>query len=56
MKFGQLVTYNVRNNFFLRNHAQNEERIVVPDLFSFFKKALFKVKPSDQHLNFNIFR
>ena len=34
IKFGQLIEYNKRNIF-----AENEARRLVPDLFSFFKKA-----------------
>ena len=46
MKFVQLIEYN---------------RIIFPeilqklDLFLFFKIALFEVKASGEHLNFNIF-
>ena len=38
MKLGQLIEYNKRN-FFSKNYAKNEARRLVPDLFSFFKKA-----------------
>ena len=34
---------------------QNEVGILVPDLFSFFKKAINKVKESGQDLSLNIF-
>ena len=54
MKFGQLIDHNVRN-IFLKNHAENEAGRLVLDLFFFFKKDLFEVKASVQHLNFNIF-
>ena len=40
MKFGQLIKYNVRNNFFLKNHTGNEARRLVLDLFFFFLKKL----------------
>ena len=37
MKFGQLIKYNARD-IFLKIHAANEVRRLVPDLFCFFKK------------------
>ena len=40
MKFGQLIKYSARR--------------VASDLLLFFKKALYKVKASVQHLSFNI--
>ena len=49
MKFGQLIKYTVRNTF-LQKSCRNEVRGLVPDLFLFYKKALYKVKAS-----FNIF-
>ena len=33
-------------------HAENEVERLVTDLFLFFKKALYKLKVSDQHLSF----
>ena len=54
MKFGQLIEY-VRNIFF-NNHAENEAGRLIPGLFLFFKKALYKVKAGGQHFSFNIFR
>ena len=51
MKFGQNITWEI---FLLKNHVQNEAGRLVSDLFLLFKKALFKVKASGQHLNFNI--
>ena len=53
MKFGQLIEY-VRNIFF-KNPAENEAARLVPDLFLFFKKALYKVKAGGQNFSFNIF-
>ena len=41
---------------FFENHAENEARELVPDLFSFFKKALYEVKVSGLQLSFNKFR
>ena len=40
---------------FFKNHAENKAGKLVPDLFLFFKKALYKLKASGQHLRFNIF-
>ena len=54
MKFGQSIEYNKRK-FFFKNHAQNEAERLVPDLFLFFKKALYEVKASGLQLSFNIF-
>ena len=52
MKFGQLSEYNMRNIF---KPAENQAGRLVPDLFLFFKKALFEIKASNQHLSFNIY-
>ena len=54
MKFDQLVKYNVKNNFFFKNHTKNEAEILIADNL-FFEKALYKVKACGQHVNFNIF-
>ena len=40
---------------FFQNHAENETGRLVRDLFLLFKKALYKVKASGHHLNFNRF-
>ena len=55
MKFGQLIEYNKRH-FFFKNHAENKAGRLVPDLFLFFKKALYKVNASGLQLEFTIFR
>ena len=36
--------------FFFKNHAQNEAVRLVPDLFLFFWKALYKIKANSLHL------
>ena len=54
MKFCQLIEYNARN-IFLKNHAENEAERLFPNLFWFFKKTLYQVKATGQHLSFNIF-
>ena len=54
MTFGQLIEYNMRNGF-LQNHVETETGRLLPEPFSFFKKALYEVKASGQHLSFNIF-
>ena len=41
--------------FFLKNHAENEARRLVPDLLLFFKKVLNEVKASGLQYSFNIF-
>ena len=55
MKFGQLVEYT-RGIFFFGNHAENEAGKKVPNIFLFFKKALYEVKTSGRQLSLNIFR
>ena len=42
--------------FYFKNHAENEAGRLVPDLFLFFKKALYKVKSNGLQLGFTIFR
>ena len=54
MRFGQLIEYYIKI-FFLKYHAENKTERLVPDLFFFFKEALFKVKTSGQYFSFNIF-
>ena len=44
-----------RETFFFRNYAENETEKLVPDLFLFFKKALYEVKANGPQLRFNIF-
>ena len=42
MKFGQVIEYNMRSVFFFfKNHAENNAGRLVPDLFLFFRKALY---------------
>ena len=55
MKFGQLVEF-IKRDIPLEKHADNEEGRLVPDLFLFFKKALYEVQASGLLLGFNIFR
>ena len=44
MKLGQIIEYNKRN-FCFKNHAENEEGLLVPELFFFKKeKPLYEVK------------
>ena len=54
LKFGELVEYNKRNNFF-KNHAENEAGKLVPDFFLFFRKTLYEVKVNGLELRFNHF-
>ena len=42
--------------FFFKNRVENETGRLVPDLFWFFKKALFKVNASALQQSFNQFR
>ena len=43
----------IRQLFF---HRENEGRGLVPDLFLFFKKALYEVKATGQQRSFNMFQ
>ena len=53
MKFGHLIKYNKIFSFI--NHAENEARRLVPDLFLFFKKPLYEEKAKGLLLSLNIF-
>ena len=54
MKLGQVIQYS---KFFLfENRSENEGGRLFPDLFMFFRKALYEVKTSFLQLRFNIFR
>ena len=53
MKFGQLIVYSTKI-FIFKNHAENDAKRLVLDLFLFFKKALHKLKASGQHFSFDI--
>ena len=50
MKLGQLIESNKRN-IFLQNYAESQAGRLVPDLFSFFRKALYKVRTSGLNLD-----
>ena len=44
MKLGQIIEYSKRN-FSFKNHAENEEGLLIPDLFFLKKeKSLYEVK------------
>ena len=43
MEFGQVIEYN-QGKIFIQNHAENETGRLVPDLYLFFKKALYEAK------------
>ena len=55
MKLGQLVEYNEKNIFLQKSSRENEIERLVPDLFLFFQKDLYKVMPTGHHPSFNIF-
>ena len=40
--------------FFFKNHAENKAGRQVPDLFLFFKTALYEIKASGLEFRFNI--
>ena len=54
IQIDQSIEYNLRN-ICLQIHAENKAGRLVPDIFLFLRKALYKVKVSIQHLIFNIF-
>ena len=41
--------------YIFKNDAKDEARRLVPDLFLFFKNALYKVKIRGHDLSFNIY-
>ena len=49
-KSGQLIEYNVSNNF-LKNYAENEAERLVPDLFFAFKKAFVSQQKRSKTIN-----
>ena len=51
---GQVIEYN--RNFFIKNFVENEAERVLPDLFLFFKKALYELSVSSLQLSFIIFQ
>ena len=53
MKLGQAIEYKILS---FKNYAENKAGRLVPDVFSFSKKALYQVKASGLHLSSNIFR
>ena len=55
MKFGQLMEYSKRN-ISLQKSCRKEVGRLVPDLFLFFKKVLYKVKASGLQLGFTVFQ
>ena len=55
MKFIHLIEYKEKI-FFFKNHGENESGRLVPDLFLFFKKALYEVEANGLQLSFNRFR
>ena len=52
IKFGQVIKHNKRTIFL---HTQNEIGRLISDLFLFFKKTLYEVKPNGLQLRFTIF-
>ena len=55
MKFGQLIDYKKKKYFFFKNHAENELWRLAPDVFLFFKQALYELKVRGLQLSFNIY-
>ena len=51
---GQVIEYN-KDLFFFKDHAENKAGRLVPNLFLFFKRALYEVKASVLQFSFNIF-
>ena len=46
LKFGHVIEHNQGNFFFFKNYAENEAGGQVPDVFLFFRKALYEIKSS----------
>ena len=44
LKFGQFTEYNISEILFFKNYAGTVAGRLVPDLFLFFKKAVYTVK------------
>ena len=44
VKFGQIIKYITLETFFFKTQVENKARRIVPDLFLFFKKTLYRVK------------
>ena len=55
MKLCQLIKYSMRYIFIQNSCRKWARETSSPPLFLFFKKALYKVKASGQHLSFKIF-
>ena len=55
MKFDQVIEYNKKYFSSKFMHKVRRGRLV-PDLFLFFKKALYQVKASGLQVSFNIFQ
>ena len=43
IKFGQLIEYN-QKNIFLQKSSRQEAQKLVPDIFLFLRKTLYKIK------------
>ena len=52
MKFAQVIEYNNISIFFI-NYAEDKVKRLVPDLFCFFKKALYEVKAGGLQFSLN---
>ena len=50
---GQVIEYD---RFFFKNFVKNEAKRVLPDLFLFFKKALYELSARSLQLSFIIFQ
>ena len=55
MKFVAMIQYSKNSNF-PQNLAKNETKRLVPDLFLFFRKAIYEAKATGLQLSFNLFR
>ena len=55
LKVDELIEHNKRNIFLLLS-SENETGRLIPELFFFFKKALYEVKTSGLQRRLNIFR
>ena len=54
MKFGQLINYN-KGKIFSSKIMQKMRMELLPDIFLFFKKALYEVKASGLQLTLKVY-
>ena len=56
LKFVQLIRYITKEIFFFKTQTENQTGWLVPNVFLFFKQALYEVKANYLQFDSNIFR